>query len=141
MSAGESAQNDAIAQRLQAKDTALRNLTKKWLSFTNAIENSSLEECESLHKSLSFDIAQYEFTVGKANALIDTNVRQVAEYDRMQQSVETEMYAIMHVIKLLVLSFVFPSCTCVLGVRLHQVEYTRRHRAAHEGARTGTHDP
>lgn len=87
----ESAQNEAIAQRLQAKDTALRNLTKRWLSFVNAIENSSLEECEALHKALLFDIAQYEFSVGKASALIDTNVRQVAEYDHMQQSVEAEM--------------------------------------------------
>jgi hypothetical protein len=93
MAASEAAQNEAISQRLQAKDTALRNLTKKWLSFKNAIENSSLEECEALHKSLLFDIAQYEFTVGKANALIDTNVRQVAEYDHMQTSVETEMCA------------------------------------------------
>ena len=89
----EGAQNEAIAQRLQAKDTALRNLTKKWLSFVNAIENSSIEECEALHKALLFEIAHYEFTVGKASALTDTNVRQVAEYDNMQQSVEAEMCA------------------------------------------------
>ena len=44
-----------------------------------------------MHKALLFDIAQYEFSVGKASALIDTNVRQVAEYDHMQQSVEAEM--------------------------------------------------
>ena len=93
MSAGEAAQNEAISQRIQAKDTALRNLTKRWLSFANAIENSSVEECESLHQALLFDIAQFEFSVGKASALVDTNVRQVAEYDRMQQSVEAEMCA------------------------------------------------
>ena len=81
----------AIAQRLQAKETALRNVTKKWLSFSNAIENSSLDECEALHKALLFDLAQYEFSVGKVSALVDTNVRQVAEYDRTQQSVEAEM--------------------------------------------------
>ena len=86
-----SAEDVAISQRLQAKDTALKNLTKKWLSFANAIENNTVEECETLHQSLLFDIAQYEFAVSKGNALIDTNVRQVAEYDGMQQSVEAEM--------------------------------------------------
>ena len=89
--ATEAAQGEAIAQRLQAKETALRNVTKKWLSFSNAIENSSLDECEALHKALLFDLAQYEFSVGKVSALVDTNVRQVAEYDRTQQSVEAEM--------------------------------------------------
>ena len=83
----------AIHARLQAKDAALRNLTKKYLSFAHAIEHSSVEECEALHASLQFDIAQYEFAVSKADAMIDTNVRQVAEYDLMQQNVEAEMCA------------------------------------------------
>ena len=91
MAASESVQNAAIAERLQAKDTALRALTKRWLSFANSIENSTVEECESIYNTLSFEIANYEFAVGKASSLIDTNVRQVEEYDRMQQSVETEM--------------------------------------------------
>jgi len=77
--------------RLQSKETALRALTKKYLAFANALESSSVEECEALHQALTLELAQYEFTVGRANVLIDTNVRQVSEYDVMQQNVEAEM--------------------------------------------------
>jgi DNA/RNA-binding domain of Phe-tRNA-synthetase-like protein len=86
-------QTEAMRQRLQAKDTALRSLTKRYLAFAAAVESKPMEECEELHQALTLEIAQYEFAVSKANALIDTNVRQVAEYDTMQQRVEAEMCA------------------------------------------------
>lgn len=81
----------ALQARLQAKDTALKALTRRYLAFANAVETSSAEECEALHDALQLECAQYEFAVSKANALIDTNVRQVAEYDAMQQRVQAEM--------------------------------------------------
>lgn len=89
---GEAAETAALQQRLQAKDTALKALTRRYLAFANAIEGNSVDECEALHEALQLECAQYEFAVSKANALIDTNVRQVAEYDTMQQRVEAEMY-------------------------------------------------
>ena len=79
--------------RIQAKEFALKNMTKKYLSFANAIESSSVDESEKLHQSLLLDIAKYEFDLGKASAVAATNVRQVAEYDAMQQNVEAEMSA------------------------------------------------
>ena len=81
----------ALKLRLQAKEVALRGLTKKYLAFANAIENSTVEECESNYQALTLEIAAYEFAVGKASALVDTNVQQVAEYDTMQQDVEATM--------------------------------------------------
>ena len=86
-----SSEDAALAQRLQAKDNALRSLTKRYLAYTAAVESSSEEECKALYEGLMLEVDQYELAVGKAEALVDTNVRQVAEYDRMQQSVETEM--------------------------------------------------
>lgn len=80
-----------MRERLQAKEAGLRNLTKRYLAFARAIENSSVEECEPLYQALLLEIATYEFAVSKASALVDTNVRQVADYDAMQQSVEAEM--------------------------------------------------
>ena len=68
-------------------------LTKNYLAFANAIENSSVEECEPLYQRLLLEIAQFEFQTGKASALVDTNLRQVEEYDSMQQRVEAEMCA------------------------------------------------
>ena len=54
---------------------------------------AAVDECEATCQALLLEIAAYEFNVGKAGALVDTNVRQVAEYDNMQQSVEAEMCA------------------------------------------------
>jgi hypothetical protein len=85
---------EVLRQRLQAKEAALRNLTKHWLAFAHAIESSTVEECEPLYQALLQEIDAYEFAVRKAEALIDTNVRQVADYDAMQQSVEAEMCAV-----------------------------------------------
>ena len=90
MSASEEA---ALRLRLQAKEVALRNLTKRYLAFANAIEKNTVEECEASYESLLLEISQYEFAVGKANALVETNVQQVSEYDAVQQDVEASMYA------------------------------------------------
>lgn len=81
----------ALRLRLQAKEVALRSLTKKYLAFANAIENSPLEECEATYDALTLEIKTYEFAVSKASSLVDTNVQQVAEYDAMQQDVEAMM--------------------------------------------------
>jgi len=86
-----SSEDAALAQRLQAKDNALRSLTKRYLAYTAAVESSSEEECKALYEGLMLEVDQYELAVGKAEALVDTNVRQVAEYDDMQQRVEAEM--------------------------------------------------
>jgi hypothetical protein len=83
----------AIRRRLQAKESALKTLTKNYLAFANAVESSSVEECEPLYQRLLLEIAQFEFQTGKASALVDTNLRQVEEYDSMQQRVEAEMCA------------------------------------------------
>ena len=87
----EDAQAEAIRLRIQAKDNALRSLTKRYLGFAATIETSSDAECEALYQGLMLEVDQYELAVSKANALVDTNVRQVAEYDAMQQRVEAEM--------------------------------------------------
>ena len=77
--------------RLQVKENRLRDLTKKYLFFTNEIEVGNTEELDATYQSLLLDISNYQFQVSKARALVDTNVHQVAEYDAMQQSVEAEM--------------------------------------------------
>ena len=87
------AEEEALRLRLQAKEASLRSLTKRYLTFTNAIENNSLEECEAEYQKMLLEISAYEFALSKAEALVDTNERQVAEYDAVQQSVEAEMYA------------------------------------------------
>lgn len=89
--AAMSSEDAALAQRLQAKDNALRSLTKRYLAYTAAVESSSEEECKALYEGLMLEVDQYELAVGKAEALVETNVRQVAEYDDMQQRVEAEM--------------------------------------------------
>ena len=76
---------------LQAKDNALRSLTKRYLAYSAAVESSSEEECKALYEGLMLEVDQYELAVSKAEALVETNVRQVAEYDAMQQRVEAEM--------------------------------------------------
>jgi len=90
MLAGAS-EEEVFRQRIQAKESKLLLLTKKFLAFASAIEDSSVEECEALYQGLLLETAAYEFAVGKASALVDTNERQVAEYDGVQQSVEAEM--------------------------------------------------
>ena len=87
----EDAETEALRQRLQAKDNALRSLTKRYLSYQAAIESSSAEEAETLYQGLMLELDQFELAVSKSDALVNTNVRQVAEYDVMQQRVEAEM--------------------------------------------------
>jgi hypothetical protein len=87
------AEEAALRLRLQAKEVALRSLTKKYLAFSNAIEKSSVEECEAMHEALILEIKTYEFSISKGSLLVDTNVQQVAEYDAMQQDVEAMMCA------------------------------------------------
>ena len=77
--------------RLQAKDAALSKVAKRYLAFAGVVEASSAEECETSYQALLLEISAYEFAVSKASALVDTNIRQVSEYDAMQQSVEEEM--------------------------------------------------
>lgn len=86
-------EEEVLRKRLLAKEGGLRQLTKQYLSFVNSIEGSSNEECQALYNALSRKLAEYEFSVNKASALVDTNTRQIAEYDVMQQNIESEMYA------------------------------------------------
>lgn len=80
-----------MLQRLQCKEAGLRSLTKRYLSFSAAVENSTVKDCQLHYDVLLLEIASHEFSVSKADALIHTNVRQVADYDAMQQSVKAEM--------------------------------------------------
>ena len=77
--------------RLQAKEIGLRSLTKRFLAFANSIENSSVEESDASYQSLLQEIATYEFAVSKAKALVETNVRQVEEYDAVQKDMTKMM--------------------------------------------------
>ena len=91
MSAAPSDENAVLRQRLLAKEASLRDLTKRYLQFVQAIETKPVEECQPLYQALLKEIARYELAVSKARSLIDTNERQVADYDKMRQSIEEEM--------------------------------------------------
>jgi len=87
-----SKEDDSVfRQRLLAKETSLRNLSKKYLAFASAIEKGSVEECQELYQGLLKELASYEFGMGKARSLINTNIQQVADYDQMHRSIEAEM--------------------------------------------------
>jgi hypothetical protein len=79
--------------RLLAKEVNLRSLTKKYLAFAQAVEDSSVEECEQQYQSLLKELAAYEFAMSKARSLVDTNNHQVVDYDHMHREVEAEMCA------------------------------------------------
>lgn len=82
-----------LRQRLLAKENNLRNLTKRYLSFVSSIESSTTEEAEAMYQGLLKELTAYEFTVLKARAHVDTNLRQIADYDAMQQTIDAEMCA------------------------------------------------
>lgn len=85
------AEEEVLRQRLLAKETSLRNLTKRYLSFAAAIETSTLEECEKLHQGLLKELAAYEFGMAKARILVAVNVQQVASYEAMEGEIGAEM--------------------------------------------------
>ncbi|KAL1518944.1 hypothetical protein AB1Y20_003215 [Prymnesium parvum] len=85
------ADEEILRQRLLAKETGLRNLTKHYLSFVHAIESSTPEAAEASYQTLIKELSAYEFSVSKASALVDTNLRQIQEYDQMQQRLDDEM--------------------------------------------------
>jgi len=83
--AAASDEQEVLKARLLAKEASLRDLTKRYLQFVNGVEGKSAEECAVLYQGLLKEIARYEFAVSKARSLIDTNTRQVADYDQMRQ--------------------------------------------------------
>ena len=83
--AAASDEQEVLKARLLAKEASLRDLTKRYLQFVNGIEGKSAEECGVLYQGLLKEIARYEFAVSKARSLIETNTRQVADYDQMRQ--------------------------------------------------------
>lgn len=85
-----------LRQRLLAKENNLRNLTKHYLGFVSSIESSSNEEADAIYQGLLKELTAYEFTVLKASALVDTNLRQIEDYDAMQQNIDAEMCAPAH---------------------------------------------
>jgi hypothetical protein len=89
--ASREAEDEVLRQRLLAKETSLRNLTKKYLAFSAAIESASPEECEKLHQSLLKELAAYEFGMAKARTLVSVNVQQVASYEAMEGEIGAEM--------------------------------------------------
>ena len=91
MSASASDEQEVLKQRLLAKEASLRDLTRKYLQFVNAIENKPVEECQVLYQALLKEIARYEFAVSKARSLIETNQRQVTDYDQMRSVIEADM--------------------------------------------------
>uniref|UniRef100_A0A7S4IFF2 THO complex subunit 7 homolog n=1 Tax=Prymnesium polylepis TaxID=72548 RepID=A0A7S4IFF2_9EUKA len=86
-----SADEEVLRQRLLAKENNLRNLTKRYLGFVNSIESSSTEDAQQVYQTLLKELSAYEFSVSKAGSLVDTNLRQIAEYDGMQQRIDAEM--------------------------------------------------
>lgn len=82
---------DVFRQRLMAKETGLRNLTKKYLAFVNSVETCTVEEAVQKHQDLMREIETYELNVNKAGSMVDTNLRQIQEYDALQQRIEAEM--------------------------------------------------
>ena len=82
---------EVLRQRLLAKESTLRNLSKKFLSFTASLESSTPEEASTKHTALLKEIAAYEFGVSKAHALIHTNTQQIDAYGHMHRSIEVEM--------------------------------------------------
>lgn len=122
-------EEEVLRQRLLAKETNLRNLTKRYLSFVNSIESCSVHEAETAFQGLLKELTAYEFTVLKASALVDTNLRQIADYDAMQQRIDAEMYDT---------SRPFPPVACLtsswhallcIPIRI-QVKHKGRHRKA-----------
>jgi len=91
MSASASEEQEVLKQRLLAKEASLRDLTKRYLAFVNAIEGKTAEECSAQYQSLLKEIARYEFAVLKARSLVETNTRQVADYDHMRSVIEADM--------------------------------------------------
>lgn len=85
------AEEEILRQRLLAKETSLRNLTKRYLSFAAAIESSTTEECEKLYQGLLKELAAYEFGMAKAKNLVAVNVQQVASYESMEGEIGAEM--------------------------------------------------
>jgi len=83
--AAASDEQEVLKARLLAKEASLRDLTKRYLQFVNGVEGKSAEECGVLYQGLLKEIARYEFAVSKARSLIETNTRQVADYDQMRQ--------------------------------------------------------
>ena len=86
-----SADEEVLRQRILAKEQALRNLTKRYLGFVNSIESSTTEEAQAVYQALLKELSAYEFTVSKAGSLVDTNQRQITEYDAMQKTIDAEM--------------------------------------------------
>ena len=76
---------EVLRQRLLAKESTLRNLSKKFLSFTASLESSTPEEASTKHTALLKEIAAYEFGVSKAHALIHTNTQQIDAYGHMHR--------------------------------------------------------
>ena len=89
--AAASDEQEVLKARLLAKEASLRDLTKRYLQFVNGVEGKSAEECGVLYQGLLKEIARYEFAVSKARSLIETNTRQVADYDQMRQVIEGDM--------------------------------------------------
>jgi THO complex subunit 7 len=85
------AEEEILRQRLLAKETSLRNLTKRYLSFASAIKSSTTEECEKLYQGLLKELAAYEFGMAKAKNLVAVNVQQVASYESMEGEIGAEM--------------------------------------------------
>ena len=55
--------DDIFRQRLLAKETSLRALSKKYLTFVNSLDASSEEEVAAAHQSLTKDLAAYELSL------------------------------------------------------------------------------
>ncbi|KAL3895562.1 MAG: hypothetical protein SGPRY_013482, partial [Prymnesium sp.] len=91
-----SAEEEVLRQRLLAKETSLRQLTRHYLSFVESVESSTAEQVAAAHANLLKEITAYEFSVSKAGMLVDTNLRQICEYDEMQQKIDAEIPVFFH---------------------------------------------
>mmetsp|Transcript_847 Transcript_847/g.2548 ORF Transcript_847/g.2548 Transcript_847/m.2548 type:complete len:213 (+) Transcript_847:98-736(+) len=84
-------EEEILRQRLLAKETSLRNLTKRYLAFAAAVETAPVEECEKMYQGLLRELAAYEFGMAKARTMITVNVQQVASYEAMEGEIGAEM--------------------------------------------------
>ena len=72
-------EEEILRQRLLAKETSLRNLTKRYLAFAAAVETAPVEECEKMYQGLLRELAAYEFGMAKARTMITVNVQQALQ--------------------------------------------------------------
>jgi len=84
--------DNTIRLRLVMKETALKKVAKRFMSFCNNIENASLEECNVQYQLILKELALFEFGIEKARMICDTTEREMSTYNQLfaqrEQSIE-----------------------------------------------------